>query len=138
VGLFFEQAKPTQDLVDLLRTALEQAPTGHEQADAEQRAAGFAPLVAPLRDALATPPPSDAAAATVSATNKATEVTKQLLGGTTFNTGRFLVAVGIFVVLLGAAIWTDADHLKDSPTALYALATTVFGVVVGFLGAEKS
>jgi hypothetical protein len=85
----------------------------------------------------AAPPPADPVDARAAATAKAEALSNQLLGGPSFNTGRFVVALLIFLALLGAAIGADAAELKSSPAALYALATTVFGVVVGFLGSEK-
>jgi hypothetical protein len=55
-----------------------------------------------------------------------------------FNTGRFIGAILIFGALVGAAIGSDAAGLADSQKALYGLAASVFGVVIGFLGGEKS
>ncbi len=43
----------------------------------------------------------------------------------------------IVAVLLGAGIGTDAANLPNSSKALYALATTAFGIVVGLLTGEK-
>ena len=90
-----------------------------------------------LRKALATTPPSPAAA-DAQASSSAADLTNQLLGGAKFNTGRFLVALGIFLLLLAGGITTDAMKLTNSYTTLFALSTTIFGVIVGFLGGEKS
>lgn len=48
-----------------------------------------------------------------------------------------VIALGIVGVLLGAGIWTDAAGLKGSSRAVFGLATTAFGIVVGLLGGEK-
>lgn len=55
-----------------------------------------------------------------------------------FNAGRFGGALLIFAAIVGSAIGTDAAGLGDSSKALYGFAATVFGVVVGFLGGEKT
>jgi hypothetical protein len=56
-----------------------------------------------------------------------------------FNAGRFFGAVVIWALIVAAAITTDAvGGMDDSTTALWALAGTIFGVVVGFLGGEKT
>lgn len=138
MGLFFDQRKPDPRLVELVKTAIQTPqspdPERHIAAMMDQ----FKPLAEPLTIALAAAPQADPADAEKLATAKAEAITNELLGGASFNTGRFLTALAIFAVLLGAAIGTDAAGLKTSPPALFALATTVFGVVVGFLGSEKA
>ena len=139
MGVFFErQADPA--VTQLLRTALTAAPP----ADAEQQktlavqmAGNLNPVVNAVSKALATTPPSPAAA-DAPASSSAADLTNQLLGGAKFNTGRFLVALGIFLLLLAGGITTDAMKLTNSYTTLFALSTTIFGVIVGFLGGEKS
>ncbi|HEY1775662.1 MAG TPA: hypothetical protein VGG41_05815 [Solirubrobacteraceae bacterium] len=136
MGVFFERRGPDPRLVDAFRTAF----TADPQSDApQQRAAALAsaitPLVQPLAAAVSSAPPRDPEAAAITA---ATAAGNTLLGGAKFNTGRFVVATIIFAALLGGAITTDATNLTSSSTALYALATTVFGVVIGFLGGESS
>jgi hypothetical protein len=59
------------------------------------------------------------------------------LGYAKFNAGRFIGAILIFAAIVGCAIGTDAAGLSDSEKALWGLAGTIFGVVVGFLGGEK-
>ena len=54
-----------------------------------------------------------------------------------FRTDRFLVALGIFLAILAAAIVADATNLDDSSKALYGFATTIFGLVVGLISGEK-
>lgn len=53
------------------------------------------------------------------------------------NKANLVVALVIVAVLLGAGIGTDAANLPNSSKALYALATTAFGIVVGLLTGEK-
>jgi hypothetical protein len=139
MGVFFErQADPA--ITQMLRTAL----TAEPPADAEQgrsmsvqMAGQLQPVVNAVSKALAATPPSPAAA-DAQASGSAADLTNQLLGGAKFNTGRFLVALGIFLLLLAAGITTDALKLTNSYTTLFALSTTIFGVIVGFLGGEKS
>ena len=139
MGVFFErQADPA--ITEMLRTAL----TAEPPADAEQgrsisvqMAGQLQPVVNAVSKALAATPPSPAAA-DAQASGSAAALTTQLLGGAKFNTGRFLVALGIFLLLLAAGITTDALKLTNSYTTLFALSTTIFGVIVGFLGGEKS
>lgn len=69
---------------------------------------------------------------------RADSVANELLGGAAFNTGRFLIAAAIFLAIVVAAIISEAADLDESNEALFGLATTIFGVVVGFLGGEKS
>ncbi|MGO8685686.1 MAG: hypothetical protein ACLQT7_00680 [Candidatus Dormibacteria bacterium] len=139
MGVFFErQADP--GLTQLLRTALTaEPPTDSEQQKtlSVQMAGQLQPVVSAVSRALASKPPTPAAA-DAQASSSAADLTNQLLGGTTFNTGRFLVALAIFVVLLGGGVTADALKLTNSYTTLFALSTTIFGVVVGFLGGEKS
>jgi hypothetical protein len=138
MGLFFEQRDPDQRLVTAFRDAIVTSPAADLQEQAMNLAGEFDPFIESLSEALTSPKPATVAAVNAMASTKATELTDGLLGGPTFNTGRFLVALLIFFALLGGAIGTDVAELKTSPTALYALATTVFGIVVGFLGSEKS
>jgi len=137
LGLFFDQRRPDPRVVGLLREAIQTPPPHDAQQQAARLAGELKPLTEPVRAALESQPPADPADAAALASAKAEAITNELLGGSSFNTGRFLVALLIFAVLLGGAIATDAVELKSSPAALYALATTVFGVVVGFLGSEK-
>jgi hypothetical protein len=53
------------------------------------------------------------------------------------NKANLVTALLIVAVLLGAGIGTDAANLPNSSKALYALATTAFGIVVGLLTGEK-
>jgi hypothetical protein len=139
MGVFFErQADPA--LTQLLRTALTaEPPADREQGKtlSAQMAGQHQPVVNAVSKALATTPPS-AAAADAQASSSAADLSNQLLGGAKFNTGRFLVALGIFLLLLAGGITTDALKLTNSYTTLFALSITIFGVIVGFLGGEKS
>lgn len=55
----------------------------------------------------------------------------------TFNSGRFFIALAIFVALLVGGLVADIGGHTASSTALYGFAGTVFGVVAAFLGTEK-
>jgi hypothetical protein len=48
-----------------------------------------------------------------------------------------LLALAVFVAIVLAAVVTDALKLETSPEALFGLAGTILGLVVGFLGGEK-
>jgi hypothetical protein len=55
-----------------------------------------------------------------------------------FNARNFLFALAIFLAIVVAAVVTDALKLPDSSKALWGLAASIFGVIVGLLGGEKS
>jgi VIT1/CCC1 family predicted Fe2+/Mn2+ transporter len=55
-----------------------------------------------------------------------------------FKTTNFLVALGVLLFFVVAAIVTEAFDLTDSSKALYGFATTILGIIVGLLGGEKS
>jgi hypothetical protein len=55
---------------------------------------------------------------------------------TQFHAGRFIGAIVIFALLLGFAVLADDRHWVSDPSKLYDMATTVLGVIVGFLGGE--
>ncbi len=80
--------------------------------------------------------PSTVADADAEATRKTDEIAPA--GYAKFNTGRFIGAMVIFGAIVGCAIGTEAAGLADSEKALWGLAGTIFGVVVGFLGGEKA
>lgn len=89
-----------------------------------------------IRDALETDPgevPDKAG----EAAKRANAVTDDIRQGTKFQSGRFLLALAVFVAIVLAAVITDALKLETSPEALYGLAGTILGLVVGFLGGEK-
>lgn len=51
---------------------------------------------------------------------------------------RLLVAVGLVAALVVGGVVTEANGWTDSSTAIWALATTAFGVIVGLLGGEAT
>jgi hypothetical protein len=51
--------------------------------------------------------------------------------------GRVFVAALLFGLLLGGGIATEAVGQSNSSAALFGFAGSVFGVIVGFLGAES-
>lgn len=55
-----------------------------------------------------------------------------------FKTENFLVALGVLLFFVLAAIVTDGLDLEDSSKALYGFATIILGIIVGLLGGEKS
>jgi hypothetical protein len=92
-------------------------------------------IKAAIKDALETDP-TTVANPEAAAEEKAAEVAPA--GYAKFNAGRFIGALLVFAAIVGCAIGTDAAGLDDSSKALWGFGATVFGVVVGFLGGEKS
>jgi hypothetical protein len=136
VGLFFERRSPSPDVVNLVETAL-QTPTpapGATQQQAMALAGQLHPLVQTLSQALDSPPPANPGAAAAVTAQAAVD---QLLGGPSFNTGRFVIAFAIFAVLAGGGIATEATHLTTAAGTLFGFAGGVFGIVTAFLGSEK-
>jgi hypothetical protein len=88
-----------------------------------------------FRDALATPPASvpdlDAAA------RQRAAAVANASPPATLKKANLIVALAVVAVLIGCAIGTDAAHLPSSSKALFGLATTAFGIVVGLLTGEK-
>ena len=68
----------------------------------------------------------------------ADDVTNRLSNSKTFKTGRFLGALAILVVIAIAAIMAERSGLTEGTKALWGLAATVFGVIVGLLGGEST
>jgi hypothetical protein len=90
-----------------------------------------------VKDALAARPAlaedAEAVEHNASAAVKAVKSSSQL------DVGRLLIAIAILAVIVGAAVGTDAANLDDlSSKALWALASSVFGVILGLLGGEKT
>jgi hypothetical protein len=138
VGLFFERRTPSPDVVNLVETALRTPPPVPPAPDAAQQATHLAaqvhPLVQTLSDAIATPTPANPGP---TAKVMAQGAVDQLLGGPSFNTGRFVIAFAIFAALVGGGIACEATHLTTSTGTLFGFAGAVFGIVTAFLGSEK-
>jgi hypothetical protein len=139
VGLFFERRTPSPDVVNLVESALRTPPLMPPAPDATQqhatRLAGEVnPLVQTFSDALDSPTPANPEAA---AKVMAQGAMDQLLGGPSFNTGRFVIAFAIFAALVGGGIACEATHLTTSTGTLFGFAGAVFGIVTAFLGSEK-
>jgi hypothetical protein len=140
VGLFFERRTPSPDVVNVVETALRTPPSVPPAPEATQqhatRLAGpvVHPLVQTLSDALDSPTPANPDAA---AKVMAQGAVDQLLGGPSFNTGRFVIAFAIFAALVGGGIACEATHLTTSTGTLFGFAGAVFGIVTAFLGSEK-
>lgn len=99
------------------------------------RTAPQAELQTVIEEALRTDP-GEVADPKTTAEQKASEIAPAGYGR--FNKGRFVGALLLFAAIVVAAIITDAADIDDSSKALWGLAATVFGVVVGFLGGEKT
>lgn len=137
MGVFFEREGSNSPLVPILEAAYRQPPPPLASLDDEvQRfASSFNPVGATVQAALSSEPPTDPGGAAKAAAQAASDA---MAGSPTFQSTRFLVAMVIFLALLGIAIGCDASGLTSSTTALYSLASSLFGVIVGFLGGEKS
>ena len=137
MGLFYDRRSPSPELVDELATAFATPPSA-DPADAYRRAADLAgnvgPVVRNFATAFATPPPADTSA---QARAQAQALANELLGGTTFNTGRFFVTLLIFTALIVGGIVCEVNNLSTATGTLFTFAGTMFGIVAAFLGAEK-
>ena len=136
MGLFFERRAPSPDVVNLMKTALQTPPPaqGTTQQQAMALAGDLDPLVQMLSETLDSQPPANPG---VDAAVAAQATVGQLLGGPSFNTGRFLIAFLIFAVLVGGGIASEATHLTTSAGVLFGFAGAIFGIVTAFLGSEK-
>jgi hypothetical protein len=134
VGLFFDRRTPSPDVVSLVETALRSSPPGSPAVATAQATSMLHPLVHTLSEAIETPPPPNPAA---DAKVMAQGAVDQLLGGPSFNTGRFVIAFAIFAALVGGGIACEATHLSTSTGTLFGFAGAVFGIVTAFLGTEK-
>jgi hypothetical protein len=136
MGLFYERRSPSPELVNQLATALAASPS--DAAATVQRATELAgnigPVVRTFATALATPPPADPVPP---AQAQAQALADELLGGATFNTGRFIVTLLIFTALLVGGIVCEVNNLSTATGTLFTFAGTMFGIVAAFLGAEK-
>jgi hypothetical protein len=158
MGVFFEQPRTKATVQQALRTTLtdalmqtppETAATATEQASElagpilelvpdSLVSAYQSPLTAALRTALMQPTPSHLAVADVAGTAAAAQTMSHVPDESGFRADRFMVAVAIFAIVVGAALGADAGGLSDSSKALYGFAASIFGVIVGLLGGEKS
>jgi hypothetical protein len=136
MGLFFEDRTPSPEVVNLVASAFQAQPPvdGTTARQAADLAGQLRPLVQTLATALDTPPSATPSAEAAAA---AKVVVNQLLGGSSFNTGRFVIAFSIFVALVGGGIATEATHLATASGTLFGFAGAIFGIVTAFLGIEK-
>jgi hypothetical protein len=135
MGLFFTQSAPNPELTDVIRRALTSPPSEDVTENAKLAAAQIQPITSALMTAMEAPVPADPQS---EATKQAVALANTLLGGAKFNTGRFLVALAIFVALVGTAIGTEAVGLTTATGTLFGFAGATFGIVTAFLGSEKS
>lgn len=92
-----------------------------------------------VKDALAealTKDPAHVENVEVEAGERAAEIAPA--GYAKFNGGRFVGALGLWAMIVTAAIVTEATDLDRSSEALWGAAAIVFGVIVGFLAGEQS
>jgi hypothetical protein len=92
-------------------------------------------VVASFKAALAKSPPSGNALD--SEAEERAAATADTTAPANLNSKNLIVAIIIVAALIGAAIGTDAANLPNSSKALYVIATTAFGIVVGLLTGEK-
>jgi hypothetical protein len=139
MGIFFEQDTSTSILASVLQQAYQtQAP--QNEAGVDDRVRTLIGEINPMKDAVrlaVASPQVDEKQAKATASAAASGVSKSLLGSSQFNGKRFMIAVAIFLALLGVAIGCDASNLTSSTTAVYGLVSSIFGVIVGLLGGEK-
>jgi hypothetical protein len=141
MGLFFEQQAGSSSLTELIADALMQAaPATADAAEglARERAPEVTPVVDAVKAALLHPVMNDPTAARADAQARAVAVTRSLSGPPRFCWNRFIGALALFLVVLAAGVGTDVDHLQHSPVALFGLATTILGLIVGQLSGEGS
>ncbi len=93
-------------------------------------------VAAEIQTALMEPPPADAATAAAQAEQRASAALAE--APNRFQAGRFLGAFAIFALLVAGGVVTDGIHQAASSAALFAMGTTLLGVVVAFFGTEKS
>jgi hypothetical protein len=70
---------------------------------------------------------------------KASAAVQAVKSSSKLSAGRLLIAIAILAAIIAAAVGTDAANLDDpSSKALWTLASSVFGVILGLLGGEKA
>jgi hypothetical protein len=114
MGLFFEQS-------------------GHTIATLETFVAKLKPHIG---EALRMPP--DPAKEAEQSEEISESAARELLGGAQFCTGRFLIALLLFALLVVGGLLADIYGHVASSSSLYGFAGIVFGIVAAFLGVEKS
>lgn len=93
-------------------------------------------VVKSFKEALESASPAGAEALEREAGERAKAVTGST-GKGRLHAGRLAGALAIVVVLVGVAIAAEALGLDESSKALFGLATTAFGIVVGLLTGER-
>jgi hypothetical protein len=82
--------------------------------------------------------PANADAAQGVATQRANQVASDIQADKEFKTGRFIGALIIFGVIAAIAWYAEIRELVSATEALWGIATTAFGVVLGFVGGEAA
>jgi hypothetical protein len=96
------------------------------------------PIQEQLRNAYMAPQLPGDAAESRAADEAPAAAQSSAAGPIKFHAGRFLGALIIFGILLGVAIVAEANEWVEDTGRIYDLATTVLGVIVGFLGGEAA
>jgi hypothetical protein len=123
MGVIFKREVPVESVTDAIATNLR----GH------------------LEAALREPPPGTAAEATARAevlaqpaAQAAAKVAAQPGAKVSIQTMPFLIAFGLFFLLLAIAIFLDWKNVVDDPKVYSGMVTTVLGAVIGFLGGDAA
>lgn len=82
--------------------------------------------------------PANEEAAQGVAMQRASDVANELEADREFKTGRFIGALILFGVIAAIAWYAETRELQGATEALWGIATTAFGVVLGFVGGEAA
>jgi hypothetical protein len=72
------------------------------------------------------------------ATQRANEVTGEIQADREFKVGRFIGALILFGVIAAFAWYAEIQEMAGASEALWGIATTAFGIVLGFVGGEAA
>lgn len=82
--------------------------------------------------------PADTEAARGVAIRKADEAAADIRADREFKTGRFVGALILFGVIAASAWYAEIKGLEGATEALWGIATTAFGIVLGLVGGEAA
>lgn len=137
MGLFFESRTASPELVDLVSSLISKQPTA--QGEAEGGPTDLNAKSDAVKRILRVSPKARSTTSVKALEEDAAQVlANELLGGSPFNTGRFVIATAMFASLIGGGIATEATHLTTASGTLFGFAGAIFGIVTAFLGSEKS
>jgi hypothetical protein len=137
MGLFFDR-EPTPDVIDVLARAYRKSPPAPADMDSET-GHYLRQIGGPLVDSVVTALANDELQVQEAQTRaRSAGVSRTTLPvSTKFHSGRFIVALLIFVALVVGGAVTDALNLAASSGAFFGLAGSILGTVIGFIGSEK-